>query len=137
MTDIDKYRVTYDKYDIVLNMSMIKTDEQFEKLKPVYIELFKIFEKMENEPNPVKLYQLNQEIEPLELKMQEYFGFKVDRNYHRYWNECPKCTCPQMDNRDARGTEYRYYNPDCIIHGDKTRQLLQRKEKLEKLDAKI
>ena len=131
---IEKLRITYGKYDIVLNPRVIKNIHQFEQLKPVYIKLFKIFEKMENEPNPIKLYWLNKDIEPLEFEMQKYFGFFVNRNFHRYWYKCPKCTCPRLDNEDVRGTDMRYYNTECIIHGEKTKQLIQRKVKLEKLN---
>ena len=130
----EKYRVTYGKHDIVLNPNMVKTDKQLEELKIVYIDLFKIFEKMENTNNPIKLYWLNKEIEPLEFKMQELFGFPVNSDYHRYWCECPKCSCPKLDNFDERGSGSRYIDISCIIHGEKTKQLLQRKEKLERLE---
>ena len=139
MTEKEKeqLRVTYGKYDMVLNPQMAGKLKiyQVEELKKVYIELFKVFEQMENEGSRIELYKLNQSIEPLEFKMQELFGFKVDRNYHRYWCECPKCTCPKMDNRDIRGTDIRYYDEECIIHGSQTRNLIQRKEKLEKIDS--
>jgi len=134
--EIEKYRVTYGKYDILLNPGMVDKMKiyQVEELKEVYIELFKIFEKMEIEGNRIKLYKLNQSIEPLELKMQECFGIKVDRNYHRYWCECPKCTCPKMDNIDVRGTDIRYHDSECIIHGEKTKLLIERQEKLNNIN---
>ncbi len=127
-------RIEYGKHDIVLNPNMVKSIYKFEQLKSIYIELFKIFEKMENTNNPIKLYNLNKEIEPLEFKMQEYFGFPVNKDFHRYWCECPKCSCPKLDNLDERGSGSRYIDSGCIIHGEKTRQLIQRKEKLEELD---
>jgi len=128
--------VQYGKYKLQLNGKLIGklTIEKAEKLKETYIEMFKIFEQIENTTNRVKILELNQQIEPLEFKMQELFGFKIDRNYHRWWRDCPKCTCPGMDNQDAFGTDFRYYDSNCIIHGNQTRNLAQRKAKLEKLD---
>lgn len=134
--ETNRLRVTYGKYDITLNPNMVGKMKiyQVEELKKVYIEMFKVFEQMENTSSPIRLYCLNKSIEPLEFKMQELFGFKVDSNYHRYWCECPKCTCPKIDNREMRGTGMRYYDSGCIIHGEKTLQLVQRKDKLEKLN---
>jgi len=131
--------VEYSKYKLKLNGKLIGnltnlTIEKVEELKDTYIEMFKIFEQIENSTNRVKIFKLNQQIEPLEFKMQKLFGFKVNRNYHRWWRNCPKCTCPEMDNKDALGTEFRYYNDNCFIHGSQTRNLVERKLKLENLN---
>lgn len=128
-------RVKYGNYDIRLNPRMIgdmKLDD-IEKLKDVYVELFKVFEKMENTNNTVKLYWLNKDIEPLEFEMQKYFGFKVDSNFHKYWYDCPKCSCPKMDNSDSLGVDVRYYDTNCIIHSEKTKLLAERAQKLNQL----
>jgi len=130
--------VQYGKYKLQLNGKLIGklTIEKVEELKDTYIEMFKIFEQIENTTNRVEIFKLNQQLEPLEFKMQELFGFKVDKNYHRWWRDCPKCSCPSMDNQDGFGTDIRYYDGDCIIHGNQTRNLIQRKAKLEKLSKK-
>ncbi len=128
-----KYEISYGKYTSVIRGNLVKSVEQFEKLKVVYIDMYKIFEKIENSTNRIEMYNLNKDIESLEFKMQEIFGFPVTSNYHRWWFESPKCTCPKMDNTDDLGTGIRHINLDCIIHGTKTRKSVERKEKLKKI----
>ena len=90
---------------------------------------------MEHTENRITLFYLNQSIEPLELKMQELWGFPQDINMHRYWRECPKCTCSEYDNYGSRGTEIRHYHPECLIHGEKTRNLINRENKLKRING--
>jgi len=128
-------KVEYKDYSTLLNGELLKnkSDEEIERLKNTYIDMFKIFEKIENTSNRIEIYYLNKQLEPLEFKMQKIFGFKEDSNYHRRWFKCPKCSCPKMDNQDDLGTGIRHINEGCIIHGTKTANLIERKEKLEKL----
>ena len=133
---MEHHEIKYGKYHSYLRIDLLKRNGKegnIKELENVYIEMYKIFEKMDNTNNPIELYFLNQEIEQIEFKMQELWGFPIDRNMHRYWHECPKCTCPLYDNHEARGTQIRYYDPNCLIHGDKTKQLINREKKLNNI----
>jgi len=51
----------------------------------------------------------------LECEIQETWKFDLDWRMHR-WYECPKCTCPRMDNRDD--APYRLWlDNSCPVHG--------------------
>jgi hypothetical protein len=131
--------IKYKKYNTFLNLSLLEKNDKLDnlkELKKVYVKLFKIFEKMELTDDRIKLFNYNLSIEELEYQMQELWGFEKNRNMHRYWVECPKCTCPKLDNLQSRGSIYRIYNCDCLIHGNLTRKIIQRKRKLERILSK-
>ena len=124
-------RIEYKIYDININIELLERNGKFdnlEELKETYIEMFKIYEKVENTNDPLKMYHLNLSIEDLEFRMQRLWGFPQDRNRHRYWYECPK-----LDNYDNLGTEYRLWSFDCPIHGETTKNLLYREKKLRRI----
>ena len=52
----------------------------------------------------------------VEFKMQEVWGFGRDATFHE-WYTFPYCSCPKMDNADARGTKYGVINCECPVHG--------------------
>jgi hypothetical protein len=133
---MESFTVEYKNYKEDYNLTLIKNkgnEHNLEKLKETYIELFKIFEAMENTDKPIVLYRLNQKIEKLEFKMQELWGFPQNADWHRYWFMCPKCTCPQMDNYDMIGSGQRYYGVNCPIHGVGMRQMLSRESKIKRI----
>lgn len=70
---------------------------------------------MENTDDSVELKRLSLFITQIDFQLQKLWKFKVDSNYHRFW-ELPKCQCSILDNREKYGTG-RYYNPNCPIHG--------------------
>ena len=62
------------------------------------------------------------EIEDVEYKLQEAWGFPRNRSYHRGWMEPKNCSCPRLDNLDSLGAGsddscFRYYNAECKLHG--------------------
>jgi len=131
-----KHKIVYGKYESYLRVDILERNKKMENLPElvdVYIEMYKIYEKIDNTSNPIELFYLNQSIETLEFKMQELWGFPIDRNMHRYWRECPKCTCPEYDNYESRGTMYRHYNTMCPIHGTETRKLVNRENKINRI----
>jgi len=131
-----KYEVEYKKWNATLNVNILKqnaTEENIEKLKEVYINMFKVFEKMESTDNSFILHDCILKIEELEFEMQELWGFKKDRNMHRYWFDNDICTCPRMDNFDNLGTPYRIYDSMCPLHGYNMRNVLNREKKLERI----
>lgn len=133
---MEYFEVKYKDYKARMNLSLLKSngkEDNLEELKEVYIELYKTFEKMENTDNPITLFNLNKHITELEFKMQELWGFPINEDYHRYWFQCPKCSCGKIDNNEAIETKFRYINPACIIHGTKTYNLLKREDKIKRI----
>lgn len=125
--------VTYGNHSIFLNLDLVEDKSRIPELKELYIQMFKNFEKQKTVKNNILLYNLNQEIETIEFKMQEIFGFNKDKNFHRYWNESPRCTCPKLDNIDLYGTEYRIFDTECPIHGSHMKNILKRKDKIKRI----
>jgi len=117
--------IEYKNYKINVNFSIV-SEVNHSILKELYISMFKIFEEFEKPIQPIRVIYLNEKLEKIEYKMQELFGFKINRNYHRYWLQIPTCTCPKLDNKDNYGTQYRIYNIDCPAHGEKVRQIAKR-----------
>lgn len=52
----------------------------------------------------------------LESQLQRLWGFPQDERffYYEFWID--GCTCPKLDNEDAKGTKYRFFNTVCPIH---------------------
>ena len=57
--------------------------------------------------------RLNGDLESVEFRLQELWGFKQDAKYHTWWLKPKACTCPKMDNTDPA-----YYGAGKIINGD-------------------
>ena len=134
--DMNFHRIEYKDYSININIGLLEKKGKLDnlpELEKIYIELYKVFDEIEHTENRIQIYHLNKSIEDIEFKMQELWGFPVDRNMHRYWYECPKCSCPQYDNYESRGTEFRHYNSECIIHGTETLNLVNRENKLKRI----
>lgn len=126
-------KIEYKNHSININDKFIEKQgvNDIEELKQCYFDLYDIFDIMENTNDRILLYELTRSIEDVEFRMQKCWNFTVDRNMHRYWFECPKCTCPKLDNRDNIGTEYRIFDLDCIVHGELTQKLYKRKQKFK------
>ena len=124
-------KITYKKYNTYINDKMVD-ESKHQELEDTYINMYKIFEKMEN-ANSVEMFTLVKDLEDTEFKMQDLFGFKHDRNYHRYWLDSPGCICPHMDNGENYGTPYRIIVLDCPVHGEKVTNIGKREEKLKRI----
>jgi hypothetical protein len=73
----------------------------------------KVLDNPELYDDPVK------RIEEIEYLLQSTWGFPENKASHSYWNKIKGCTCPKDDNFFAFGTGVRYYNRNCIWHGEK------------------
>lgn len=124
--------IKYKDYKININSNIIDPKNQ-QELKETYINMFKLFEKSKTILTTIQIFKLSIDLEKLEYKMQSLFGFPLNRNYHRHWLSVPGCSCPELDNKDYYGTEYRLFDSDCKIHGDKIRNIGKRKEKIKEL----
>lgn len=67
-----------------------------------------------NEENTIRM--LAAVFDALESEQQKLWNFEVDVTQHRFF-DFPKCSCPQLDNRDRLGTPYKVHTFDCIVHG--------------------
>ena len=89
------------------------------------LELCALYDKLEafiEEGNATSSVEENRriadEIEQLEFKLQELWGFGRSQMHHRYWSWLDMCLCnaDSMDNLDDRGYR-RTIRMDCPLHG--------------------
>ncbi len=92
------------------------SDEFLERIKKLHLKRFKVKEKMINTDDHSRLRVLANTIKDLEFELQDLWGFERDYSMHD-WFDVPKCTCPKMDNRERKGTDYQIISINCPIHG--------------------
>lgn len=89
------------------------------------LELCTLYDKLEElieEGNATLSVEENRriadEIEQLEFKLQELWGFGRSQMHHRYWSRLDMCLCnaDSLDNRDDWGYR-RVIRLDCPLHG--------------------
>ena len=90
------------------------------------LELCTLYDKLEElieEGNATLSVEENRrianEVEQLEFKLQELWGFGRSQMHHRYWSQLGMCLCDadSLDNRDDRGYR-RTISCGCPIHGN-------------------
>lgn len=108
------------KAKYLLNENLLEkqkvTEDNIEKIRLLHIQKLELFDKMNEESDSIKLRDFAKEFEGIEFKLQALWNFPINKNYHE-WYTVPKCSCPKMDNKEYRGTEFRIYNQECLIHG--------------------
>ena len=114
--------VTYNGKPVYnLNSSLVLKQgldvSELRNLKALHAEKLKYFDLMRETDYKHKLKEYAHEIECIEFEMQKAWHFPQDRNFHE-WYRVPKCTCPNMDNADWRGTDRRIISLDCPLHGN-------------------
>jgi len=111
--------VEYKDRGIVLNPNLIESqnvsEEGIEKLKELHLERLMLMDEMDHEKKSTRLHVMAEEYEHLEFRLQKAWGFPESRKYHRWW-EVPKCTCPNMDNKDNYPCDYRIIAGNCPVH---------------------
>ena len=86
-----------------------------EEIIELHEEKLGIYEEIKTTTDIKKLSEYAEILTELEFQLQRLWGFKEDKNYHRFW-ETPKCTCPKMDNKDDY--PYRQHiDGNCPLHG--------------------
>jgi hypothetical protein len=93
------------------------TPEDVKELQQSHSDLRDVYDMMEATDDVKELRKLAIMVTDIEFKQQLLWKFPMDRTMHN-WYKVPKCTCPKMDNMDARGTEYWIVSGDCPIHRD-------------------
>ena len=118
--DETELSVTYKDKTIKLNPALVMKQGldlfNIGVLLELHVEKLKYMEKMEATDDVTELKNLADAIEYVEFEMQAHWGYPKDVRYHEWYN-IPKCTCPSMDNKDRRGTDYCIISSDCPIHG--------------------
>ena len=116
---------TEKEYVIHLNEALLKSqkvsDVQKENIISLHKELRKLFDRvqqMSEKEVEALAYSIRTQVEDIEFKLQENWGFEVSSDYHQYWFYIPHCNCPKMDNRELFGVDRRIYNCSCPIHKD-------------------
>ena len=67
--------------------------------------------------NPEKCENPLKELEDIEYKLQELWGFPLDKNYHHYSFKLKDCTCPLSDNMSLLGSGMFWKSTNCKYHG--------------------
>ena len=67
--------------------------------------------------NPSQCENPLKELEGIEYKLQELWGFPLDKNYHHYSFKLKDCTCPLSDNMSLLGSGMFRKSTDCKYHG--------------------
>lgn len=80
---------------------VIAIDQVYQKLKQVLVRP----DHFGNEQQVVDI------VKGFEYTLQSLWGFDLNKDHHRYWNEIEGCLCPQSNNA------FRYINGDCRFHG--------------------
>ena len=124
--------IEYKNYKTNINSDIV-SEEKHKELKELYLSMFKIFEELEEIIQPQRTLLLTKKLEEIEYSMQEIFEFPQNRNFHRYWLKIPTCICPKLDNQDYYGTEYRLIVEDCPVHGNRIKNIMNRKEKIKRI----
>lgn len=86
-----------------------------EDLIKTHKEKLDIFDLMDKTDDRNELRELAGQVQDKEFELQRLWKFSIDAKFHE-WYLVPKCTCPKMDNADARGTKYSIFSSDCPIH---------------------
>ena len=103
-----------------LNSDLIEqqgvTEEGIKRILDLHKLKSIVFDCMLDTDDADELHYLADCVEHVEYALQEAWGFPLDRNFH-YWRNVPKCSCPELDNRERYGTEYRIIDCKCPVHG--------------------
>lgn len=114
----EELTVRHGKRGIMLNKRLLDRQnawEELDTLKALHKEKLEIYEKMDNTDCPAALVVFDKQLNEIEFKLQDAWGFERNANFFRIW-ERPKCTCPKMDNEDR----YPYghiISGGCVLHG--------------------
>lgn len=119
------YSDSLQKYVCVLvaNPALIRKQgigsDRVEKILRLHIDRLELVDRM-RELDPTKdlqeLLDLESKHRENQYALQEAWGFSRDSSMHD-WFEVPHCSCPKMDNRERKGTQYQIRSLDCIYHG--------------------
>ncbi len=110
----------YKGQKIVLNSRLIiqkgLSDDTVEKIFELHKELIDIDYKLVEEDERDSIKKLLYDWHIVNFKLQELWGFKRDKNCHKFWR-LTACSCPRMDNDDRYPDGHYIHNLNCKVHG--------------------
>lgn len=89
---------------------------QVDQIKELHCQKDELYDKIEASGDP----EILKEIEEIEYKLQDAWGFERNSMYHRHW-EVPGCSCPAMDGADDIGFR-KHYSLACPLHENKLKE---------------
>jgi len=102
--------------DILIEQRNI-SDKSLERIKKLHLKRYQVKEQMTQTYDHSRLKMFANMIKDIEFELQDLWDFERDYSMHD-WFDVPKCTCPKLDNRDRKGTEFQIISLNCPIHGD-------------------
>lgn len=105
--------------------------ENLDAIKEAHYRKLTVYELIEKAEDPVVLKHLGKTLTEIEFELQGLWKFTLDYNFHRIW-EYPKCTCPQLDNRE-RYPHGHSISANCPLHGFEVPELTRWEKFKQKL----
>lgn len=122
----DFFFIDENQYKVRLNYNLaivrLLSDEDMQAIINEHNVRVKIFKRMAKTTNKEELRNLAKKVEEIEFRLQTFWRFEPNRNYHTWWSKVPHCICLGTANRyDLESNNvaaFRKIMPDCIIHGN-------------------
>jgi hypothetical protein len=89
--------------------------EEIKRDHKICDQITKEMKKLDPVEHQAKLRKLLKEWHRWQYTLQELWGFKKDKKYHKDYL-LPHCTCPKLDNEDFHGTKLRWIAEGCPLH---------------------
>ncbi len=123
--DLDEFSLSTGRGVELYNVRLLKmnggedTPERRQTIIDIHIDRHKLLEdyRATDVTDKSRFVELNERMVQIEYRLQDAWGFPRDPNYHSYWFQVHHCTCPKLDNMDFLGSEARYINFSCPVHG--------------------
>lgn len=119
-----KREVSTENYSLTINKEYflkkygkesLKTKRMFYLCYKTYLSILELCERVDREEDKEKISQIMKKIEHYENRLQQFWDFKPNSNFHIYWNMPLSCCCSKRYNHDR--SIRRVYNSSCKIHG--------------------
>lgn len=118
-----KYEITYDgkvigRINERLAIKQMVSDESIKKIVTLHALKYHIFKLMCASNDVTYIRACAEIVTDIEFALQFNWNFTQDASFHEWYN-VPKCSCPKLDNFDAKGCSAgQVINLGCIIHGE-------------------
>lgn len=119
-----KYQVVFNgKVMTYINPNLVKkqgiTDTVLKKIKKLHRDRIAIEEEMElcDSSDVINLKSLFDKWTDVQFSLQEAWGFKKDKSFHKFWT-VPHCSCSYDDNEDDYMVSGIFHTDNkCPVHG--------------------
>ena len=137
-----KFQVNYaGKHVMDLNPSLARQQERSDydlnEIKKIHRKRLNIFKDIEKTNDISELRVLAKRVDDIDFELQDYWGFKRDKDYHTWWFQMPKCSCSIDENWGLVGSSERSIDDLCVFHGTQLNKLATVKDKIEVFESSI